>query len=213
MEEWCTIGVLRGPLTQITSFAGYIYLSCFSQWSLSHLGMSSVLQRRKNQNYLENGLGPLWFVQQCTLKSLRPNPAMPQPCIMRSYFDFCFWSCGTLVIHNISLLFGCGKERYDDPYGDEPDGFDVKRRIEVIIWETNSKDETNEEEDWGNYERDQQQRPSRSFWSLVGRALCPSRSGGMDTFSQTSFLDMIGMQQKSFHIIGSCSRQNGIWAL
>ena len=79
--------------------------------------------------------------------------------------------------------------------------------------ETNNKDETNEEEDWSNYERDQQQRPSRSFWSLVGRAPCPSRSGGVDTFSQTSFLDMIGMRQKSFHIIASCSPQNAIWAL
>ena len=106
--------------------------------------MSSVLQRRKNQNYLENGLGPLWFVQQCTLKSLRPNPAMPQPCIMRSYFDFCFWIWGALVIHNISLLFWCGKELYDDPYRDELDWFGcnlwtLNRRFEVIMRGTKYK--------------------------------------------------------------------------
>ena len=46
-EEWCTIGIHRGPLTQITSFGGYIYLSCFSQWSLSHLGMSTVSPRSR----------------------------------------------------------------------------------------------------------------------------------------------------------------------
>ena len=102
MEEWCTIGIHRGPLTQITSFAGYIYLSCFSQWSLSHLGMSTVSPSNKNKNYLENGLGPLWFVQQCTLKSLRPNPAMPQPCILH-ILTFVF----EVVGHWLYTIFLC----------------------------------------------------------------------------------------------------------
>ena len=42
---------------------------------------------------------------------------------------------------------------------------------------------TNENECWSNYNRDQQQMPSRSFWSLDGRAPCPSRSGGVDTLT------------------------------
>ena len=137
-EEWCTIGIHRGPLTQITSFAGYIYLSCFSQWSLSHLGMSTVSPRSKKKNYLENGLGPLWFVQQCTLKSLRPNPAMPQPCILH-ILTFVF----EIVGHWLYTIFLCCLDG---------EGRNIMIHTAISLM---GLDVTSERKDWRNYERDQ----------------------------------------------------------